>query len=108
MTDLTENDAQDQQIHPAVKPTRAIVSVAFARSDFDELSDRAERSGMKLSEFIRASALKQLHGEPPPAAAVNGFSGSAFRPKSRGQEIRTSTARSTLTLTNPPPELIRS
>ena len=107
MSDHTESEADVQQVHPPVKPTRAIVSVAFSRSDFDELADHAERTGMKLSEFIREAALKQLHGEPRPAAAVNGFSGSSFRPRTRGQEIRTSTGRSTLIVANPPRKLIR-
>lgn len=48
------------EVRPAVKPPRAIVSVAFSRKDFDAVAAHAERHGMRLSEFIRRATLDRL------------------------------------------------
>lgn len=44
------------------KNVRAVVSVAFAREDFERLSEHAQRLGLKTSEFIRVAALGRLRG----------------------------------------------
>ena len=41
------------------KPTRAIVSVAFKREEFELVSESAELVGMRTSEFIRTAALEK-------------------------------------------------
>ena len=43
--------------HPAVRSPRAIVSVAFSKEEFEQVSDAADREGAPLSQFIRESAL---------------------------------------------------
>lgn len=42
-----------------VKNPRAVVSVAFAREDFELVARVARRSGMKTSEFIRGASLER-------------------------------------------------
>jgi hypothetical protein len=46
------------EVRPAVKSSRAVVSVAFSREDLARIAAEAERRGMKTSEFIRAAALR--------------------------------------------------
>lgn len=50
----------DGEVREPVKAARAVVSVAFARDDFERVVDHAQRAGMKTSEFIRASVLRSL------------------------------------------------
>jgi hypothetical protein len=47
---------------PAQKSSRAIVSVAFKREDFDRVAEQAEQLGIRTSEFIREAALDRLRG----------------------------------------------
>ena len=61
------------EVQPAVKSPRAIVSVAFSRKDFDDVSAYAERHEMKLSEFIRRATLERLSSNGQEASvAVTG------------------------------------
>jgi len=64
MDDIELNELQDPstwadegEIRPPVKRSRAVVSVAFARDDFQQVSDYATQLGMRTSEFIRKAAL---------------------------------------------------
>ncbi len=58
---LQDPEAWDEgEVRPAVKSPRAIVSVAFARGDFERIADYATRRGMKTSEFIRRAALETV------------------------------------------------
>lgn len=50
-------DYEKAEKRPGVKTPRAVVSVAFARDDFEQVSKYAERLGMRTSEFIRKAAL---------------------------------------------------
>ena len=50
-------DLQRTMKHPAVKSPRAIVSVAFSKEEFEQVSDAADQDGVALSKFIRDSAL---------------------------------------------------
>ena len=59
---------------PGSASARAIVSVAFARQDFDLVSEAAQRSGMKTSEFIRTAALSRAKRRQ--STVVYGMSGS--------------------------------
>lgn len=45
-----------------VKSPRVIVSVAFRHEDYETISDYAERSGKRISEFIRDAALEKATG----------------------------------------------
>ena len=70
MTKLTQEELAELQdpetwedvgtVHPAAKSSRAVVSVAFSRKDFEEVASFAERHGMKISEFIRRAALERM------------------------------------------------
>ena len=42
---------------PGTQKPRAVVSVAFARDDFEQVASAARQSDMKTSEFIRGAAL---------------------------------------------------
>ena len=50
-------DFESAQHRPPVKGGRAVVSVAFNRSDFERVAECAERRGLRTSEFIRQAAL---------------------------------------------------
>lgn len=50
-------DFEKADVRPGVKKSRAVVSVAFTREDFELVARAAEEFGMKVSEFIRAAAL---------------------------------------------------
>ena len=52
----------DGDVRPPVKASRAVVSVAFGREDFERVTEEARRRGMKTSEFIRTAALERLEG----------------------------------------------
>jgi hypothetical protein len=45
-----------------VKSTRVVVSVSFRPEDFNAVAGQAERSGKKVSEFIREAALNEATG----------------------------------------------
>lgn len=57
MDDQAEWDFEHAERRPGVKNARAVVSVAFKRTDFERVSEYAERHNMKTSEFIREAAL---------------------------------------------------
>ena len=46
---------------PANKKGRAVVSVAFARDDFERVVRTAKREGKRTSEYIRDAALTMAH-----------------------------------------------
>ena len=52
-------DYEAAEKRPAVTKPRAVVSVAFARDDFERVSESAEFHEMRLSEFIRVAALEK-------------------------------------------------
>lgn len=68
LRDMTDEELQDesmwdgenaQQLPPAERKARAIVSVAFPGEDFDFVSATARTVGMKLSHFIREAAIEK-------------------------------------------------
>jgi hypothetical protein len=60
--DLERADTWDfeaaEKSPPATKP-RAVVSVAFAREEYERVASRAEQVGKKTSEFIRDAAMQE-------------------------------------------------
>ena len=57
--------------------SRAVVSVAFSRDDFDRLDRHVERRGMKISEFIREAA-DRLAVEQSPVTISAAFAAAAY------------------------------
>jgi hypothetical protein len=55
-------DWEHAQSRAGRKKPRAVVSVAFSRSDFERVAVYAERAGMRVSEFIRSAALGCAEG----------------------------------------------
>ena len=49
---------------PAKRRGRAIVSVPFARDDFEALGLAVERSGENLSEYIRKATMERVNPKP--------------------------------------------
>ena len=45
---------------PGVSRPRAVVSVAFAREDFNKVAECAESHAKRVSEFIREAALEKV------------------------------------------------
>jgi hypothetical protein len=62
----SENDKRDP-----VKSSRAVVSVAFSRNDFELVSSAAKQRGMKTSEFIRAATLENARAHSKRAVIVS-------------------------------------
>jgi hypothetical protein len=61
--DLQDPDSWDYERAielPASKKPRAVVSVAFAREDFERVAMAARRDGKKISEFVRDAAIGQV------------------------------------------------
>lgn len=56
-------DYQRAVVREPVKASRVVVSVAFPRPDFSRVSQAAERSGKKTSEFIREAAIEKATGQ---------------------------------------------
>lgn len=52
-------ESTDNDKRPPVKAGRAVVSVAFSRSDFELVSEVARGNAMKTSEFIRNAAIRR-------------------------------------------------
>ena len=52
-------DYEHAERRPGRKQARAVVSVAFAREDFERVSEGAQRLGQRTSEFIRVAALRR-------------------------------------------------
>ena len=63
-------DYKDAVVRPASQSNRVVVSVAFARQDFQRVGEYAESVNMKTSEFIRTAALEKI-SKP---AEASGFS----------------------------------
>jgi hypothetical protein len=55
-------DWEHAERHAGRRKTRAVVSVAFNRDDFEKVALFAERANMKLSEFIRFAAIGCAEG----------------------------------------------
>jgi hypothetical protein len=55
-----EWDFENPERRSGTKNSRAVVSVAFGRSDFERVSECAERSKKRTSEFIREAALEKV------------------------------------------------
>jgi len=70
MSDKEKKEPQDSktwdwdraETHAGRKKPRAVVSVAFNRDDFETVALYAERTHMKVSEFIRSAALGCAEG----------------------------------------------
>ncbi len=81
MPEDKELDLQDEstwdydkaEVRPASQSNRVVVSVAFARQDFQRVGEYAESVNMRTSEFIRTAALDKI-SKP---AEASGFSCSA-------------------------------
>ena len=56
-------DYERPEVREPVKAPRVVVSVAFRRNDFKQVSEYAERKGKKISEFIREAALEKATGQ---------------------------------------------
>lgn len=52
-------DFSQAVVSPGTKKARAVVSVAFARDDFERVARAAQQSEMKTSEFIRTASLEK-------------------------------------------------
>lgn len=50
-------DFDQAVVSTGTQKARAVVSVAFARDDFEQVASAARQSDMKTSEFIRGAAL---------------------------------------------------
>jgi hypothetical protein len=79
---MSEEELQDPETwdfdaaerHSGRGAARAVVSVAFQRSDFEKVATCAEQSGKKTSEFIREAALEKAQRQTQPGS-VTSFSG---------------------------------
>ncbi len=52
-------DFDNAEARPATPSKRVVVSVAFARPDFEQVAEYAKAVNMKTSEFIRTAALEK-------------------------------------------------
>lgn len=59
LQDPQQWDFEHAKKRRGVKRSRAVVSVALSRQDYDRVVDAAEQQGMRTSEFIRNAALEQ-------------------------------------------------
>ena len=55
-------DFENADLRTPVKEARAVVSVAFARTDLDLVVTAARKAGMKVSEYIRTATLRYMAG----------------------------------------------
>ncbi len=55
-------DFEQPEVKEPVRPSRVVVSVAFRREDFSQVSVYAERLGKRTSEFIREAAIEKATG----------------------------------------------
>ena len=60
LQDPQQWDVETAETRPPVRKSRAVVSVAFSREDFEHLAEVAESLGMKTSELIRAATFELL------------------------------------------------
>lgn len=67
-------DFDQAEVHPPAKRNRAVVSVAFPRPAFEQVSRAAEIAGARVSEFIREAALEKASRQTEEAvlASVSG------------------------------------
>jgi hypothetical protein len=56
-------DFEKPEVREPVKYSRAVVSVAFRRDDFTQVSEFAGRIGKRTSEFIREAAIEKATGQ---------------------------------------------
>ena len=70
LQDESACDYDKAELRPASKSNRVVVSVAFARQDFQRVGEYAKSVNMKTSEFIRIAALDKV-SKP---AEASGFS----------------------------------
>lgn len=69
-------DFEHAERRPGAQAARAVVSVAFVRSDFERVSACAAHSNQRISAFIREAVLAKVATSPSHAALV-GFTASA-------------------------------
>ncbi len=62
---------EEGEMRPPVKSSRAIVSVAFSRDDFQRVAECAQGHGTKTSEFIRNAVLEKVAKRNAPGAVVS-------------------------------------
>ena len=75
MSKKGEWDYDKAEVRGAVASPRAVVSVAFSRSDFEVVALAAEAQSRKVSEFIRSAALERARGDKRTADAEITFNG---------------------------------
>lgn len=75
MQDPSSWDFERAERRPGVQSPRAVVSVAFARDDFERIARAAEELGKRTSEFIREAALERAL-QHRRLARLSSFSGS--------------------------------
>jgi hypothetical protein len=71
-------DYKNAEVHPGNKNRRAVVSVAFARQDFERLVDYAERHGVTVSGLIRDTVLRRIENMGAPGIPSQIDASSAF------------------------------
>lgn len=76
-TDPDDWDYDNPTRHEPAKNPRAIVSVAFSRAEFDQITAAAKARDMKLSAYIRESTLRCQ--QPRPEVATPHSPGGATR-----------------------------
>ncbi|MFQ5874746.1 MAG: hypothetical protein ACE5JL_13255 [Dehalococcoidia bacterium] len=54
---------EQAEVREPVKASRVVLSVAFRRDDFARVSEYAERTGKKPSEFVREAAIEKATGQ---------------------------------------------
>lgn len=64
--DRDDWDYDNPTRHAPSKSPRAIVSVAFSRTELEQVTAAARERGMKLSAYIRESALRRQPVRPEP------------------------------------------
>lgn len=69
--DPTTWEQGDNDRREPVRTSRAIVSVAFPRPDFEAVSEAAQREGMRTSEFIRFAAMARAEEQSKRAVVVS-------------------------------------
>lgn len=69
---MTEQELQNEETwdfdraekHEGGRSRRSVVSVAFAREDFQAVAKAARRAGMSVSEFIRRATMEKVSPTP--------------------------------------------
>jgi hypothetical protein len=86
--DPTTWEHGDNDRREPVKNTRAIVSVAFARSDFEFVAEAARREAMRTSEFIRTAAMERAEEQSKRAVVVSASATLQVRTQYPGTTLR--------------------